>query len=97
MAKFWKNEYELSTHISTSLLSEMKRKPMTGWIRTPADYSDKSVVDEKKLEALLSLVNEQGEIVLDGGTFDRYPHIYVGDDEPKNSKEGDIWIDTTNN
>jgi len=92
IAKFWRNEDELATHIATSLTTEMKRKPMIGWIRTPIDYIDKSFVDEKKLELLLSLINEKGEIVLNSGTWDNKPSIYFQDDEPQNPKHGDIWL-----
>jgi len=92
IAKFWKNEDELATHIATSLTTEIKRKPMVGWIRTPVDYIDKSFADEKKLELLLSLINEKGEIVLNGKSSDDKPTIYFQDDEPQNAKQGDIWL-----
>lgn len=37
IAKFWKNKDELAAQISTSLQSEMRRKPMIGWIRSDID------------------------------------------------------------
>ena len=89
---FWKTKEELCAQLVKSLYSEMKYNPQRGWIRTPTDYENKSVVDEKKLELLLSLINENGDLVLDGGTWDTNPFVHFGDEAPKNPKPGTIWF-----